>query len=285
MVGESGCGKSVTSLSLLQLLGVGGAVTGGEIWFDGVNLLSLPPSHIRKWRGGKIAMIFQEPMTAFNPVLTVGEQIMEQMRVHLPRISAREERDHTVELLKTVGIPSPETRLDQYPHELSGGMRQRAMIAMALSCNPDLLIADEPTTALDVTIQAQILDLLLELQEKFGMAIQFITHDMGVISEVSDRIVVMYAGIIVEKADATTIFNRPLHPYTVGLLESIPKIDQTMHRLQTIEGAVPHLTQLPKGCPFQNRCPRVIEQCRREEVVLEEVGIDHYVACFNPVAR
>lgn len=282
VVGESGCGKTVTSLAILRLLGTNGEITNGKICFDGTDLLTLPGSKMRRVRGGKIAMIFQEPMTAFNPVLTVGKQIIEQMSVHHEGHSIEELKDKAITLLKKVEIPSPEKRFNQYPHELSGGMRQRAMIAMALSCHPSLLIADEPTTALDVTIQAQILDLLLELQEELGMAIQFITHDMGVISEVSDRIMVMYAGIIAEMGDAQAIMHAPRHPYTVGLLASIPKMEATERHLKTIEGSVPSLSALPKGCPFQNRCPRVLERCRMEEVKLERIGEDHSIACFNP---
>jgi oligopeptide/dipeptide ABC transporter ATP-binding protein len=238
---------------------------------------------MRKMRGKRIAMIFQEPMTALNPVLKVGSQIVEQLCAHKIGQDKAERWDRAVELLSTVGIPSPGNRVKQYPHQLSGGMRQRVMIAMALSCNPDLLIADEPTTALDVTIQAQILELLRELQDKFGMAIQFITHDMGVISEISDRIIVMYAGIIVESGPAEEIFANPRHPYTVGLLNSIPRIGGTQNRLNTIEGTVPNLANLPKGCPFQNRCSRVKDICKNTEVKLELIAGKQSVACFNPV--
>ena len=283
VVGESGCGKSVTSLSVLRLLAQNGRVSSGKITFDGIDLLSLPKQAMRKMRGKRIAMIFQEPMTALNPVLKVGSQIVEQLCAHKIGQDKAERWDRAVELLSTVGIPSPGNRVKQYPHQLSGGMRQRVMIAMALSCNPDLLIADEPTTALDVTIQAQILELLRELQDKFGMAIQFITHDMGVISEISDRIIVMYAGIIVESGPAEEIFANPRHPYTVGLLNSIPRIGGTQNRLNTIEGTVPNLANLPKGCPFQNRCSRVKDICTNTEVKLELIAGKQSVACFNPV--
>ena len=282
IVGESGCGKSVTSFSILGLLSHPGRVTDGRILFEGTDLLKVSPDEMRKIRGGRIAMIFQEPMTALNPVLTVGFQIEEQIQAH-EAVSKRQARERSIDLLKKVGIPSPELRIDDYPHQLSGGMRQRAMIAMALSCNPQLLIADEPTTALDVTIQAQILDLLQKLQDELKMSMQFITHDLGVISELSDRVVVMYAGTIVEEASADVIFSRPQHPYTIGLLESIPNPAQPKKRLPTIPGAVPSLMNLPTGCRFQNRCSRASEQCRREAPVLTQLHGDHGVACFNPV--
>lgn len=282
VVGESGCGKSVTSLAILRLLGNNGKIPKGRIVFKGTDMLKLSEEKMRSFRGHKVAMIFQEPMTALNPVLTIGKQICEQINTH-QNLSKSQQLKRAVELLDLVGIPSANKRVHQYPHQLSGGMRQRAMIAMALSCNPDLLIADEPTTALDVTIQAQILELLQQLQRDFGMAIQFITHDMGVISEISDRIMVMYAGIIVEKASAEEIFHNPKHPYTVGLLNAIPSINKSQKRLNTIEGTVPNLRELPKGCPFQNRCPRVLEVCRTKDVILEEIKPGHEIACFNPV--
>ena len=289
IVGESGCGKSVTSFSILGLLSYPGRVTGGTIRFRGENLLNLDGDGMRAVRGKKIAMIFQEPMTALNPVLTIGRQITEQIHAHEKTVSEKEAESRAIDLLKLVGIPAPEKRVKNFPHQLSGGMRQRAMIAMALSCTPDLLIADEPTTALDVTIQAQILDLLQSLQEKFGMAIQFITHDLGVISELSDRVVVMYAGRIVEEAPADVLFRSPRHPYTVGLLRSIPKIDGHDRRLATIEGVVPSLLALPTGCRFRNRCPRATEQCAKEDPQLENAssvatgaGQTHRFACFNP---
>lgn len=281
IVGESGCGKSVTSFSILGLLSHPGRVTGGAVYFKGKNLLELAPADMRRLRGKQIAMIFQEPMTALNPVLTIGKQISEQILAHEDD-SAAQVRERSIELLKLVGIPSPERRVDDYPHQLSGGMRQRAMIAMALSCNPELLICDEPTTALDVTIQAQILDLLQHLQEKFHMSVQFITHDLGVISELADRVVVMYAGTIVEEARADTIFSSPRHPYTVGLLESIPKIDEQHARLKTIPGAVPSLLALPQGCRFQNRCTRASDICRQLAPTLSRLSEDHQVACHHP---
>ncbi len=281
IVGESGCGKSVTSFSVLQLLSHPGKVTGGRIEFDGQNLLTLDADAMRKVRGKRIAMIFQEPMTALNPVLTVGYQISEQIIAH-ERVTTAEARERSIELLKLVGIPAPERRIDDYPHQLSGGMRQRAMIAMALSCKPDLLIADEPTTALDVTIQAQILDLLQRLQDEMKMSMQFITHDLGVISELADRVIVMYAGKVVEEGPAASLFSHPRHPYTVGLMASIPQIGKFQDRLATIPGVVPSLLNLPTGCRFQNRCPRATEQCRRVEPKLEQLGPDQRAACFHP---
>ena len=281
IVGESGCGKSVTSFSILRLLSHPGQVTGGRVLFKGQDLLKLPPEEMRKIRGKGIAMIFQEPMTALNPVLTVGFQIIEQIEAH-ENVSKAEARNRAIELLKLVGIPSPERRIDDYPHQLSGGMRQRAMIAMALSCNPEMLIADEPTTALDVTIQAQILDLLQRLQEERHMGMQFITHDLGVISELADRVVVMYAGTVVEEAPAATVFEAPKHPYTVGLLASIPRMGEFHEKLATIPGSVPSLLSLPRGCRFQNRCPHAIEPCRHLEPKLEPVGPGHRIACYNP---
>ncbi len=283
IVGESGCGKSVTSYSILGLLQPPGKISGGKIFFKGQDLAGLSEQEMRKIRGKQIAIIFQEPMTALNPVLKIGDQISEQILAH-ENLSKLEARKRSIDLLHQVGIPSPEKRIDSYPHQLSGGMRQRAMIAMALSCNPEMLIADEPTTALDVTIQAQILDLLARLQEKYGMAVQFITHNLGVVSEITDRIIVMYAGKIVEEASSDAIFHHPMHPYTVGLLSSIPKIDHIVERLPTIEGFVPSLLNLPKGCRFQNRCPHAKEQCKNEEPLLKEVSnnSNHKVACFYP---
>jgi len=281
IVGESGCGKSVTSFSILGLLSYPGRITGGKILFKGQDLAKLSNEDMRKVRGKKIAMIFQEPMTALNPVLKIGYQISEQLLEH-ENISKSEALNRSIELLQLVGIPAPEKRVHDFPHQLSGGMRQRAMIAMALSCNPDLLIADEPTTALDVTIQAQILDLMQKLQEEFKMSIQFITHDLGVISELADRVIVMYAGTVFEEASAAVIFSSPKHPYTVGLLESIPRIDKTQSRLPTIPGVVPSILNLPKGCRFQNRCPRALDQCRQQAPELRSVAKDHKIACFNP---
>ncbi len=281
IVGESGCGKSVTSFSVLRLLSYPGQVTGGRVMFKGKNLLELAPDEMRQVRGKQISMIFQEPMTALNPVLTVGNQISEQLIAH-EKLSKQAARTRSIELLSLVGIPSPDRRVDDYPHQLSGGMRQRAMIAMSLSCSPDLLIADEPTTALDVTIQAQILDLLQKLQEDFNMAMQFITHDLGVISEIADRVIVMYAGTVVEEAPANVIFADPKHPYTVGLLQSVPQIGKYHKRLATIPGVVPSLLSLPQGCRFQNRCPNATEKCRLTQPPLVDVGADHKLACYNP---
>ena len=281
IVGESGCGKSVTSFSILGLLSAPGRVTSGRILFKDQDLLAIEPAQMRKIRGKQIAMIFQEPMTALNPVLTINYQIGEQLITH-EGVSKAEARNRAIELLHEVGIPSPERRVDDYPHQLSGGMRQRAMIAMALSCKPELLIADEPTTALDVTIQAQILDLLQRLQSEHQMAVQFITHDLGVISEIADRVIVMYAGTVVEEADADQLFAHPRHPYTVGLLHSIPAIDKTEKRLSTIPGSVPSLLDLPAGCRFVNRCSRATEQCRLEVPTLREIAPGHKVACDHP---
>ena len=286
IVGESGCGKSVTSMSVMGLLGGTGRVTGGSIHFKGRSLLEMSPAEIEAVRGKRIAMIFQEPMTALNPVYTIGFQIDEQIMRH-ELVSKAEARNRTIEKLRLVGIPSPESRYKNYPHQLSGGMRQRAMIAMALSCNPEFLIADEPTTALDVTIQAQILELISELQQKFSMAVQFITHDLGVISEVADRVVVMYAGTVCEIATTEQIFSRPHHPYTIGLMESIPRMGQKRDRLVTIPGSVPSPLKIPEGCPFQNRCSHATDICKLQRPQLEEVSISgfpsHQVACFNKV--
>ncbi len=281
VVGESGCGKSVTAYSLMRLIEKPGRVSGGTIKFGNTDLLKISETEMEDWRGGRMAMIFQEPMTALNPVLTIGYQMDEQIRKHL-KVSQKESRDRAVEMLSLVGIPSPQDRYNSYPHQLSGGMRQRAMIAMALSCEPKLLIADEPTTALDVTIQAQILELIQSLQERFKMTVQFITHDLGVISEISDRVMVMYAGQICEIADSNTIFNKPTHPYTVALLNSLPKIGQRVKRLKTIEGSVPPPFALPPGCPFQNRCSHAIEACKVRPP-LTTVSAGHQAACFNPV--
>lgn len=283
IVGESGCGKSVTSYSLMGLIDYPGEVTSGEAYFNGLDLFKLNEKQMQKRLGEEMAMIFQEPMTALNPVTSVGHQMIEQLLRH-KSITKKEAKERSIEMLELVGIPSPEKRYHNYPHQLSGGMRQRAMIAMALSCQPKLLIADEPTTALDVTIQAQILELMRELQDKFEMSIQFITHDLGVISEVADRIMVMYAGTSCEIAPTQTLLKNPKHPYTAALIRSIPKLGQRVERLETIEGSVPSLFELPKGCPFQNRCPNVSDQCRSQRPRLEEFSQGHSVACFHPVS-
>lgn len=283
VVGESGCGKTVMSFSVMGLIDSPGKISSGKILFHNTDLTKQSRDNMRKMRGKKIAMIFQEPMTALNPVLTIGFQIIEQIRTH-EDITKAEALNRAVELLKKVGIPAPEKRVHNYPHQLSGGMRQRAMIAMALSCNPELLIADEPTTALDVTIQAQILDLLQELKEDYNMAIQFITHDLAVVSEIADNVMVMYAGRVVEYGPAEDVFNSPKHPYTLGLLNSIPSLDVKDTRLTPIEGSVPALDDLPNGCRFQNRCPSVTKSCTEAEPALEVVEDKHKVACFE-VAR
>jgi peptide/nickel transport system ATP-binding protein len=286
VVGESGCGKSVTALSIMSLIAAPGKVAAGKIMYAGKDLLALAPAEMRTIRGNRIAMIFQEPMTSLNPVFTVGEQVAEAVRLH-QKASRSKARAVAVEMFQLVGIPSPEERIDAYPHELSGGMRQRVMIAMALACKPDLLIADEPTTALDVTIQAQILDLLRKLQREMGMSILMITHDLGVVAETCDEVVVMYAGRIVERATTDTLFAGPRHHYTAGLLQSVPSYgegttvgDRT--RLTEIQGMVPSLHELPKGCKFADRCAAVQDLCRREEPALVQLGASR-VRCHFPL--
>ncbi|HEX5136036.1 MAG TPA: ABC transporter ATP-binding protein [Planctomycetota bacterium] len=280
VVGESGCGKSVTALSVMRLIPMPpGRIEGGQILFDGEDLVRVPESRMRQVRGGKIGMIFQEPMTSLNPVFTVGDQIEEAVRLHL-KLSAADARARAIEMLAKVGIPSPDQRVDEYPHQLSGGMRQRVMIAMALSCNPKLLIADEPTTALDVTIQAQILDLIRQLQSELGMSMLMITHDLGVIAETAHRVVVMYASKIAEKADVKELFARPLHPYTQGLFRSIPSLAGGHGRLQTIEGTVPNPLEFPVGCKFNNRCPFAQQHCVDKEPPLKEISKGHFAACW-----
>ena len=283
VVGESGCGKSVTALSILRLIPEPpGKIVAGDIIFEGQSLLKLTPEEMRKIRGNKISMIFQEPMTSLNPVYTIGNQISEALKLH-QGLTNKEALDRSVEMLKLVGIPSPARRVNEYPHQLSGGMRQRAMIAMALSCNPSLLIADEPSTALDVTIQAQILDLMVSLKEELNTAIILITHDLGVVAESAARVVVMYAGKIVEEADVFQIFEDPLHPYTEGLLQSIPRIDlsaKKKQRLKEIKGVVPIPSQLPKGCHFHPRCPRVMDICTKEAPELTLQKDSHKVRCW-----
>ncbi len=284
IVGESGCGKSVSALSLLRLIpDPPGRVVDGEVFFKETNLLGLSLEEMRQIRGNRISMIFQEPMTSLNPVFTVGDQIGEAFRLHqgLDRKGALEK---SIEMLRLVNIPSPEKCVDRYPHELSGGMRQRAMIAMALACDPEILIADEPTTALDVTIQAQIIDLMLQLKEELGMAIVLITHDLGIIAETVKRVIVMYAGKIVEEAPTRTIFKAPLHPYTQGLLRSIPRLgDKTRSgklRLEEIPGVVPSLYELAEGCKFSTRCRYKMEICEKEEPELEEIEKGHLSRCW-----
>ncbi|WP_448377082.1 ABC transporter ATP-binding protein [Fervidobacterium sp.] len=280
IVGESGSGKSVTSLTILRLLDPKGKIEeGSEIIFNGKNLLALSDDEMRRIRGNEIAMIFQEPMVALNPVFTIGEQIMEAILLHQD-VDKKTAREMAIDMLKKVGIPEPEKRVDEYPHELSGGMRQRAMIAMALSCRPKLLIADEPTTALDVTIQAQILELMKELQKEYGMAIILITHDVGVIAENADRVVVMYGGKVMETSDVKTIFKKPKHPYTWGLLTSIPRLDVEQERLYSIPGMVPDPLHFPQGCRFNTRCEFKEEKCSLEMPPLVEAEPGHLTRCF-----
>jgi len=281
VVGESGCGKSVTALAVLRLLPEPPAVyAGGEVRWRDRDLLALPPAELRRVRGNEIAFVFQEPMTSLNPVFTVGDQVAEAARTHRG-LSRREARQEAVEALRRVGIPSPELRVDEYPHQLSGGMKQRVMIAMALTCEPDLLIADEPTTALDVTIQAQILELLRRLQDEEGLGVLLITHDLGVVADTAREVAVMYAGRIVERASAGQLFGGPRHPYTVGLFRSLPGLGEPGSRLASIPGSVPSPLDLPSGCRFANRCPRPAEQCE-EPPALEEGEPGHAVACWLP---
>jgi len=283
VVGESGCGKSVTSLSILRLIAQPpGRIEGGKIYFRGKNLLDLTEKEMRKIRGNKISMIFQEPMTSLNPVFTVGDQIGEAFRVHRG-MGRREAEQEAIRMLELVKIPSAKQRVREYPHQMSGGMRQRVMIAMALACNPDLLIADEPTTALDVTVQAQILNLMEELKDEFGSSIMMITHDLGVIAEISDYVAVMYAGQVVEYSDVKTLFDKPGHPYTVGLLKSIPRIDElkSQKRLYSIEGNVPDPSLHPAGCRFHTRCPFATVECTQAVPPLYEVSPGHTVRCIH----
>ena len=281
VVGESGCGKSVTALSILRLVGSPGRIESGVVELEGRDLLQLPERAMRDVRGNAVSMIFQEPMTSLNPVYSVGWQIMEAVRLHQKR-SRREARARAVELLRLVGIPEPETSVDAYPHQLSGGQRQRVMIAMALACEPKLLIADEPTTALDVTIQAQILELLRELQQRLSMSILLITHDLGVVAENAHQVVVMYAGRVVETASVAELFARPMHPYTRGLLQSIPRPGaRTGRRLQAIEGMVPDLRRLGPGCRFAERCPMRVERCSREEPGLVPAAAGRASRCWR----
>jgi len=281
IVGESGCGKSVLSLSVMRLVPPPGRIAAGRIAFEGRDLLGLPLAEMRAIRGNRIAMIFQEPMTSLNPVFTAGDQIVEAMRAHDRSASAAALRARAIEALARVRIPAPDRRFDEYPHQMSGGMRQRVMIAMALACAPDLLIADEPTTALDVTVQAQILDLLRELQQQTGMAIILITHDLGVVAEMADEVAVMYAGRVVERGPGAALFDDPQHPYTLGLLGSIPKIEERRERLLAIEGAVPPPFALPEGCRFHPRCVFADRACAVQEPALRVLGVGHSAACIR----
>jgi oligopeptide/dipeptide ABC transporter ATP-binding protein len=282
VVGESGCGKSVTALSIMRLFpSPPGRIVAGEIWYRDLNLTTLSKKEIRKVRGREICMIFQEPMTSLNPVFTVGGQILETIRLH-QKLCKKDAISKAIEMLDLVGIAEPWRRFGEYPHQLSGGMRQRIMIAMALSCNPSLLIADEPTTALDVTIQAQILELMNDLKAKLGTAIMFITHDLGVVAETAQQVIVMYAGRVVEHADVKTLFERPMHPYTQGLIGSIPSENaiKTKSRLKEIEGLVPSLAALPSGCAFHPRCTRSIDSCKKYMPKFFEPEPGHRVACW-----
>ncbi len=280
IVGESGCGKSMTALALMGLLPEGSA-SEGSIFFDGQNLLSIGPKDWTRIRGPRIAMIFQEPMTALNPVMTVGNQIAEMLIVH-EAMSLAQGRSAAIDLLHQVGIADPEARVDVYPHQMSGGMRQRVMIAMALACRPDILIADEPTTALDVSIESQILDLLLTLQQKRGMALVLISHNLAVISEMSDQVMVMYAGRVVESGSVAQVLGQPGHPYTRGLMSSIPDRQHLRKRLPTISGTVPNLRYRPTGCEFFERCPQAQQACRVEPIAVRTIGAQHQVRCVMP---
>lgn len=282
LVGESGCGKSITALSIMGLISSPGKIAGGSIKFKGEELTTASSERLREIRGNDIAMIFQDPMTSLNPVFTVGEQIAEALRLHR-KLDKRQAKAAAIEAMREVAIPSPERRADDYPHQLSGGMRQRVMIAMALACDPELLIADEPTTALDVTIQAQILELLNDLRRSRKLAILLITHDLGVVAETANRVCVMYTGKIVEESDVAEVFARPKHPYTQGLLRSVPKLKEhhveKVERLQTIEGTVPSPTDLPPGCHFAPRCNFVMERCTRGEIPLYDLENEVKVRC------
>ncbi|MGV7227487.1 MAG: ABC transporter ATP-binding protein [Nitrospirales bacterium] len=279
LVGESGCGKSVTALSIMRLLSSPGRVVGGTIMFKGQDLLALPEKAMRKVRGKSIAMVFQEPMTSLNPVMRIGDQIGEVLQIHTD-LTKQVIRQEVIGLLEKVRIASPEQRIDQYPHEMSGGMKQRVMVAMALACNPDLLIADEPTTALDVTIQAQILDLLADLQKDLGMAILLITHNLGVVAQFSQDVIVMYASKIAERASVKTLFQHPCHPYTQALLKSLPRPGERQVRLEAIPGTVPSPLQYPTGCHFSSRCTEVLDQCPIQPPPTIQVGESHEAACW-----
>ena len=285
IVGESGSGKSVGVMSLIRLIPQPpGKIVDGEVWFDGQDLLKLSEDELRAIRGNRIAMIFQDPMTSLNPVLTIGRQITESLELHL-NMNREQSRKRAVQLLEMVGIPGAGARLDDYPHQFSGGMRQRVMIAMGLSCDPQLLIADEPTTALDVTIQAQIVDLVGRLKNELGMAIIWITHDLGVVAGMAERVIVMYSGFIVEEASVGELYAQPRHPYTLGLLRSIPRLDLgDQKRLVPIDGLPPDLLEAPSNCPFAPRCAFAIDKCREENPVLESVGSDHRAACWVDIS-
>lgn len=281
IVGESGCGKTVSCMAVMRLIPIPpGEFAGGEVLFDGKDLTKIPEHELRHIRGNDIAMIFQEPMTSLNPVFTCGDQVMEAVILH-QKVSHEVARNRALEMFRLVGIPDPERRLDEYPHQLSGGLRQRVMIAMALSCNPKLLICDEPTTALDVTIQAQILTLLKRLQKELGMGIIMITHDLGVIAEIAKNVAVMYAGKIVEKGPVSQIYHNPQHPYTIGLIQAIPKIGVRMAHLNQIEGVVPNPLDFPKGCRFHPRCPAASDKCIDNEPPLKSIDGNHQAACWN----
>ena len=279
IVGESGCGKSVTSLSIMGLLGRGGEVTDGSVWFDGKELLTMSEKELDQIRGNEMTMIFQDPLTSLNPVFTIGSQMMESIRIHM-KLSKAEAAARAEALLKRVGMPDPKAVMKKYPHTLSGGMRQRVMIAMALCCDPRLLIADEPTTALDVTIQAQILDLIRGLNEQMNTSVLFITHDLGVVSELCDTVIVMYTGRIVEKAPVRELFNDPKHPYTVGLMSAIPRITKDRPPLETIEGVVPNPTEQISGCSFWPRCPHATEECKQGEPPVVQLSEERQVRCW-----
>jgi len=281
LVGESGCGKSVSLLSILGLVPYPGKITGGEVWFEGENLLEKSSNEMRYFRGNKISMIFQDPMTTLNPVFRVGEQIRESLSVHnYKKISKKIEKEKVLKLIKDVGLPSPEQIYQQYPHQLSGGMQQRILIAIALSCNPKVILADEPTTALDVTVQAQILDLLRKINKDIGTGIIFVTHDLGVVAEFCQKVAVMYAGKIVETGSVEQIIFKPKHPYTKGLLKSIPKIGDKKNKIQSIPGDVPDLADLPPGCSFYPRCNKSVHKCQKDEIPLQVIEKGRQVRCL-----
>lgn len=281
IVGESGSGKTISALSIMRLLPEGARIVDGSIRFDGTDLLKLSEKEMRNVRGARIAMIFQEPMSSLNPVFTIGNQIGEAIRLH-QHLNRRDTRDRTIEALRMVGIADPQRRIDDYPHQLSGGMRQRVMIAMALACNPRLLIADEPTTALDVTIQAEILDLIHDLQQRLGLAVLLVTHDLGVVANYADEVTILYAARVMERTSAKELFANPLNPYTQGLLASIPGVSgRRTHRLRAIAGTIPSAAEPPSGCRFHPRCPRAIADCAQIDPPLEPKVPDHYVACIR----